>query len=392
MSKLQNQKKLTPFIDYIPAELKENKTWEIVYYAVDPFESNIEKRLKRKRNRVKPMKNITERRKYAKRIIAELNNKLRSGWSPFIAEQNTKSFAKLNDVIKIFLEQTEQQIKKGVLRPDTLRAYKSYTNNFKIYLKDINKEDCFVNSFDENLCRGFLDVIFYDRKNSARTHNNYLTFIGVFSRWMIKRKYINIDFAVNISKIKESDKIRIIIPKIDREKIFNHLKIENKNYHALCLTTFYCFIRRTELTKLRVSDVILSNGIISIPAEVSKNNKSQIVTIPHEFIPVLTNHLRKAKNTDFLFSADNFKPGSKKLDPKKISDYWLKIRKDLTFNKRYQWYSLKDTGITNLLQLGIPPVDVRNQARHYSIKQTEQYIPKTILKPIGSIQFAKSNF
>ncbi|WCC47671.1 hypothetical protein [Tenacibaculum finnmarkense] len=37
MSKLQNCATLTPFFNYIPAELKENKVWEIVYYAIDPL-------------------------------------------------------------------------------------------------------------------------------------------------------------------------------------------------------------------------------------------------------------------------------------------------------------------------------------------------------------------
>ncbi|WP_442265945.1 hypothetical protein ACSIGC_16885 [Tenacibaculum sp. ZS6-P6] len=37
MSKLQNHQNLTPFIDYIPAQVKENKYWIIEYYAIDPF-------------------------------------------------------------------------------------------------------------------------------------------------------------------------------------------------------------------------------------------------------------------------------------------------------------------------------------------------------------------
>lgn len=60
MSKLQNSKSLTPFIDYVPAELKELKTWIIEYYAIALFEPDLSKRLKRKRNRVKPMANKSE--------------------------------------------------------------------------------------------------------------------------------------------------------------------------------------------------------------------------------------------------------------------------------------------------------------------------------------------
>ena len=392
MSKLQKPSTLTPFIDYVPAELKENKTWIIEYYAKDPSEHDPSKQLKRKRNRVKPMNNKTERRKYAKKIIAKINYNLERGWTPFIDEKKVKSYTKIKDVFKIFLQKTEQQIKKGALREDTLRSYRSYINNFLGFLSDIDKEDLFVNEFNEALCRDFLDMIYYDRENSATTHNNYLTFIGLFTRWMIKNRYISVDFTNLISKVKQTEKIRIIIPKNIREKIFTKLMISNKCYYTLCLSAFYCLIRRTELTKLKVKDVLLANGIINIPSDVSKNSKSQIITIPSELILDLANHIKNAEHSDYLFSADNFKPGINQLKPKKISETWDKLRKDLDFDKRYQWYSLKDTGITNYLQLGIPTIDVKNQARHHSITQTEAYIPKTILKAVGNIQKAKLNF
>ncbi|SOS48453.1 Site-specific recombinase, phage integrase family [Tenacibaculum dicentrarchi] len=392
MQKSQTSKNIIPFIDYVPAELKENNRWEIIFYAKDPYETNPTKQLKRKRHRVKPMPNIRERRKHAKHIVANLNKKLQTGWTPFIQDDNTKLFTKLFDVFDIYIRQIEQQVDKDSLRSDTLRAYKSYINNMKAFMTETSRKECFVVDFKEGLCREFLDMIFYERNNSARTHNNYLAFIGVFTRWAVKRRYLKVDFTSLISKIKQGDKKRTIIPKEAREKIFNYLTEINPAYATLCKAAFYCLIRRTEFTKLKVADVILKNGIINVPAEASKNRKSQIVTIPLELINDLAIHLKTANNTDYLFSANDFKPGTAILNPKKISDVWIKTRKHLKFNSTYHWYSLKDTGITNYLQLGIPTIDVKNQARHYSISQTEQYLPKHILKAVGNIQSAKLNF
>ncbi|WP_233897822.1 tyrosine-type recombinase/integrase [Tenacibaculum piscium] len=391
MSKLQKSN-LLPFINYVPAELKENKVWEIVYYAIDPYESDPSRRLKRKRHRVKYIKNKRERRIYAKSIIARLNDQLMRGWTPYKqAQEKPTEKIKLFDVFDIYLHQINQQTIKDSLRPDTLRAYTSYIKNLKVYLTFKKQSNCNVYFFNERFCRSFLDMIFYERKNSARTHNNYLGFISLFNRWLIKRDYIKVDFTGFIDKIRVSEKRRTIIPLKERTEIFNHLEKDNKHYFALCYTAFYCLIRRTELTKLKVGDVILKNGIISIPADVSKNRKSQIVTIPSQLIHVLIEHLKNAKNSDFLFSDDNFKPGETQLEPKKISDTWSKYKKQLKFSKFYQWYSLKDTGITNYLHLGIPTIDVRNQARHYSIKQTEEYLPKTVFKASGNIQKARLN-
>ncbi|MCG8831413.1 tyrosine-type recombinase/integrase, partial [Tenacibaculum finnmarkense] len=306
-----------------------------------------------------------------------------------IQEQEPPKKVKLFEVFDNYLHQIEQQTKKDSLRPDTLRAYTSYIKNLKVYLIAKKQENAAVSYFNEKFCRDFLDMIFYERKNSARTHNNYLGFISLFNRWLIKRDYLKVDFTGNIDNIKVSEKRRTIIPLKERTEIFNHLEKDNKHYFALCYTAFYCLIRRTELSKLKVADVILKNGIISIPADVSKNRKSQVVTIPNQLIHVLIEHLKYAKNDDFLFSDDNFKPGETQLEPKKISDTWSKYKKQLKFSNSYQWYSLKDTGITNYLHLGVPTIDVRNQARHYSIKQTEEYLPKTILKASTNIQKAK---
>ena len=139
------------------------------------------------------------------------------------------------------------------------------------------------------------------------------------------------------------------------------------------MVTYYCFIRRTEITKLKVSDVNLFKGFILVSAENSKNRKTEAVTIPNIFLPILAQHLTKAKNTDYLFSNNDFKPGAKQLTPKKISDEWAKFRNKEKFDDKFQFYSLKDTGITDLLNSGIPAIKVRDQARHYDLKITESY-------------------
>ncbi len=318
MPKPQKKLQAKIFIDYIPAELRENKTWEIVYYVKNPFTQKLE----RVRNRVKPLRSITARKKLAKSMIKNINDKLESGWNKFIEESKTKSFEKITDVLNVYLRNIEKQIEKNILRVDTLRAYTSYVKNFKMFLKSRKQESMFVFDFKENIIEDFLDEIFYVRNNSARTHNNYLSFLHTFSNWLIKRKYINVNPTININKVKEGTKIRTTISAKDREIIFDYLKEHDYNYFVLCYTAFYTLLRRTELTKILVSDVYLKNKIINIREEVSKNNKEQVITIPNTLIHILVEHLSNAKNSDYLFSADNFKAGNKQLKPKKISDEW----------------------------------------------------------------------
>lgn len=66
---------------------------------------------------------------------------------------------------------------------------------------------------------------------------------------------------------------------------------------------------------------------------------------------------------------------------KSFRDYWLKVvRKELHFPDTYQFYSLKDTGITEMIhQLG-DTLMVRDQARHHSVAITDKYTHGKLVK------------
>lgn len=382
MSTTQKTKTTRSYIDFVPAELRENKRWEIIYYVKDPYTD----KLKRKANRVRPMKNKTERRKLAKRMILEINRKLERGWNPFLNSSEAKGFMKFTDACKLFLRRTEKEVKSNDKRYDTLRSYRSFINNITNYLIEIGEENMFVIKFSSDLVRDFLDVVYYDRENSARTRNNYLNFINTLSEWLIKHNYISKNPTTRIELIPSKTKTRIVIPDNTKNEIFKKLKEINPSYFVLCLVCYYCLVRRTEITKLKVRDVMIKNGILYVEKEASKNKKSMPVTIPDALVPYLVEHLKSANSSDFLFSEDNYIPGKSRLAPKKISDEWSKLRKTMNLPREYQWYSLKDTGITNLLKAGVPLIAVRDQARHHSSLQTDAYTPKEILKANENIK------
>ena len=65
--------------------------------------------------------------------------------------------------------------------------------------------------------------------------------------------------------------------------------------------------------------------------------------------------------------------------PQQFRDFWNNhLRKELKLPKQYKFYSLKDTGITNMLRANTDVLSVRDQARHSSILITDIYTPKDI--------------
>jgi hypothetical protein len=80
------------FIDYLHAELRISKSkWYVLYYVKNPQTG----KLHRKEIRVNSTKCIAERKKFAKKLIFELNEKLYSGWNPFIEQEAPHGYTKL---------------------------------------------------------------------------------------------------------------------------------------------------------------------------------------------------------------------------------------------------------------------------------------------------------
>ncbi|TXK71972.1 site-specific integrase [Mesonia sp. K4-1] len=362
------------FLDFEPAEIGglNGNDWRIYFRVKVPGEQ----KMKLFRRRVKKYSNKTVRMRYAKRMCSEINKKLEKGWSPLFDGYADNEFFKLVDVLEKFLGQAERKLNDNLLRKDTYRSYTSYAKNIEGYLKERGKEDLFTIQFDRTFIIEFLDHIYYDKKRTARTSNNYLSFYSQLCVFMVDRKYLPSNPTLKISKRKVGKKKREILPTYLRNDIFKYQSRISKEYLTLCLLVYFCFIRRTELTKLQVKNIDLKKSTVFIPAEISKNNKDGIVTIPKKLKILLAKHIDTSFVDDFLFSNENFKTGKNKLEPKKVSDEWAKMRNALNFESKYQFYSLKDTGITELFYLDVPLIKIRDQARHHDIKITETYAPR----------------
>lgn len=238
---------------------------------------------------------------------------------PFYDGISNNEFKTLEKVLDFYINQAERKANDGLLRKESYRAYKSFTNNIKQYLKEKDLNKMFAAQFDKKFIIDFLDHIYYERKRSARTHNNYLSFLNQLAIFMTDRKYIPSNPVNRIAKKVVTKKKREIIPGEVRNEIFKYQAVNNTNYLCLCLTVYFCFIRRTEISKLKVKHVNLTNNSMLIPASISKNKKDVVVTIPKMLKKIFIKHLEKSTEEDWLFSSENFKPGKDKLNLRKFS-------------------------------------------------------------------------
>ena len=363
MPRNNKQSSIIPMVAFKPAELRIGTDWLIVYYAKDPQSD----KLVRFRNRVPKMSNKKERLRFAQKMIETLNEQLYSGWSPYMG--NLTEVKTIDYCFDYYLKTLSKELSDGVKRKSTCNNYKHFITAFTEYLSIYQKNVKFISDISTLICDHFLDRIYIEKEKSARTYNFYLMCMRTFFNFCLSKGFIKESPVKNTKTKSIKEKTRVVLNEKEKAKLAL-LKEENFHFYVFCMTTYYCFIRPNELKKLKVENVNIEKNYITIPSSISKNRKTENVTIPNIFIEELKEHIGIASKDLFLFGK-KFVPGKQAVT--NLFYHWENVRKKYGFRKEVQFYSLKDTGITDMLNAGVPAIKVRDQARHSDLKITEIY-------------------
>jgi integrase len=376
-----NQKKheLAQIVSYTPPRLYTGKEWYVGWYSYDP----ILQAQHRKKIKLNHIPNKTERRKYANDLIARIYEKLRRGWNPWIASENSKSYSTFSDVCSHYDKLITKKAEDGMYRPDTYTSFMSYLRNLIKYNESLRMSITYIYQLDRQYVIDFLEYVYIDRKNSAQTRDNYLGWLKLFSSFLVQHGYMKEKPTEGVETFSKwtKKKEREYLPEDILQKV--RKKIEETNTHFLLASyvLFYCFIRPKEMSRLRINDINLKNRTIIIKGEQSKNHRTASITLPVKIIHLMIDlHIFDFPGDFYLFSK-KMKPGEEYQNEKQFRDFWHHhVRKPLRLPDKYKFYSLKDTGVTMMLRANTDILSVRDQARHSSILITDTYTPHDIVK------------
>lgn len=371
--------KANVLLKFKPATLQEGKEWLIKYYVEQPGTGQ----MVRKRIKVNSIKSIPERRKYAKKIIEEINRKLYDGWNPFLEESVSFGYTPLTKAIQSFLKQKEKE-----LRPDSMRSYRSFSKKMIEWLESSKRSDILCVNFGVSESTEFMNMLYNLDSISSKTWNNYLLFFQSFWNWMIENQYAVNNAFKHFSKKAKTQKTRTIIPVHIREQIREHLQETDYNFMVVSMLVFHCLLRPKEISLLKPENFLIHKQVIRVPGEVSKNRTERLATIPDVMMPyIVAWDFNKAKTGDFIFGTD-MKCGSQPICPRRFSKKWDRVREKFNLPMEYKLYSLRDSGIVQLLQDGVSPEEVMIHADHSSLEITSIYVKHA--KPNGSTMIKRT--
>jgi len=360
-------------VSYTYPKLYSGKEWYIGFYAFDPVLG----KMRRKRIKVNHVTRVGDRRRYADGLIKRLMDKLDMGWNPFIEAENQNAYHTFSEACNHYKRYITKMFNDNVYREDTYKSYISYIKNIEDWNAKERVPATYIYQFDRGFILRMLEHIYIERNLSAQTRDNYLAFMRLFSSFLVQHQFLSSKptEGLNVLGKRIRKKERTVISQGDIVRLNEYLMTNNKHYLLACYILHYCFIRPKEMSKIQLKHISLKNQTIIIPSENSKNAKRGVVTLPAKVIHLMVDlGVFNAPSEYFLFS-DRFMPGAKIKSEKQFRDYWHHyVRKALKFPATYKFYSLKDTGITNMLRK-YDSITVRDQARHATVLMTDTYTP-----------------
>ncbi len=375
------------FVTYLPATLKAYKSGYFVeYHVLNPVTSKLERKVFRLNALKNRCRTLMEFKVAANKVLCDINIKLASGWNPFTdGSKNTKQLQTLSYGLDAYITDKGRD-----LREASMVSYTSVAKILKDWLveKGIGEIACI--KFNVSIARQFMEDLRNRPKFNNNTYNTYLKKYRAAFNWLKEHEFVNDNPFDQIKTLQKQEKIRGLIPPEARDKVINYVRSsKHPNYEIVMHLVFTSLIRPSEIERLQVRDVDLINKCIHIPANKAKTHKDRDAALSDTCIAMLIPLLSKPGilPTWYLINS-NYECGPDPCYHSMFKKHWMKIRKECGLPDEMQLYSLKDSGITEMLEAGVSINQVKEAAGHADISTTNKYIGKDTGKMIEAVRGA----
>lgn len=369
--KEQNSLRESSVLNFTPPRIHRGKTTYIDFYVLDPS-TNI---MRRKKFMLDKYRKKKERDMIAAAMVSSLFNKLLHGWNPFVVEKPViNSSVPLTECVTAYCDYIARMQGKDAYRPKTVRDNTSRMKIFVDYLKEYHLTSLLVNNFNATLVNDFLEYILFERNTSIRNRNNYRYTLSSFGNYLVSHNHLQAN-PVNesVPVLREGAKIRQALSPADLQKLKDYLFEHDKQLLLAVYMLYYTAIRPTEMTFLKLKDFNIKEQSVFVSGKFSKNKRDDKVALHDNVIKLMIDlGVFQHPNGYYLFG-DDLLPSPEQTTACTFRRRWNKARAALKFPASYQFYSLKDTGLRDLIaKEGV--IVARDQARHTDVSTTNKYL------------------
>lgn len=277
-------------------------------------------------------------------------------------------------------------LKKASLKKKSFRGYHDVHVMFLEWLSRFGYQKLRLYQFTAVMAQSYLDFLLVDKGYSGKTHNTQHGILHAFFGMMTiaGRKWIEANPFAGVVMLPEDQGDNIPYTEQERTDITVHLKAHDRRMHFAINFLFHTFIRKTELTTIRVGDIDWQNKTIKINSQAAKNRIQDCVTIPEGLVSILLEMgLDMAPKHFYIFGKRMETCAEQMTRPDDISDRYLDLKKEMGYvaGDGKTFYSWKHTGVIAYWNLLKDPYVLMRQLRHGDLKTTMIYLRSLGLNP-----------
>ena len=311
-----------------------------------------------------------QRTRLGKALVMYWKQQLECGWTPWNAEPE-QELPTVQEAFEKIL-----QLKKTTCGKRTCESYAYAVNMWLKFCKRNNLLFFPLTELKPVHCRAFFDEMALSDKYSNRTYNDKITIMSTFANAMVERDWITKNPFTKIKKLPITVGRNIAFTEDEKQRLRDLLYIKDKQLYYFTQFVYYCFIRRSELTRLRIGDIDFSSRSIIVPASASKNRKQESVVLPHSFLPILEEMQLQGLPKEWYIFGRHLRPGPKQyVNYNHISTRHNRHLCDLGISDQKGLYSWKHSGACALYKvLNGDVYSLMRQLRHHDLNVTQIYL------------------
>ena len=315
-----------------------------------------------KENGKDPADTLRIRRAYAKARIKSINDLLQDGYH---IKQKTEEKS---------IDMSVRQAMEYALKISGLKggSYNSYSSCMNIFLEWARVNGLDKINLDKFKRKDAYQYVDWRVSNGIKgtTINNDVSYIKRFWSILQNRELIQVNPFSKVEKQKEEKSSKnLAYTDSEIELLKNEISAKDPELWSFIQIIYNTFMRPNEIRQLKVSDIRLSDRLIYIDAKISKNNKSEFVTIPDSLLDSIIDLIKAKSSGDWLF------PGKKScISKNRMNDRHNPFLAKHNFSEDHTLYSWKHTGVVRAYKAGVDLKRIQLQCRHHSIQQTDTYL------------------
>lgn len=365
-----------------------SRQWFVYFSVFNPATGKMQPF--RKYDGFSELKTGEERNRHAKKVIRKWKVKLLSGWNPFFEQDKIKyknllRYQANDKKVGSYIESTKNFnyysakyldfiINTKKLSKATYTCYKTKLRIFGQYLTKKKIDNISIRFFNLDTINNFNQYLIDERKLEGKILNDYNTHLKRFFKYcIVEEKAITINPAEGCRKYQEVEKHHIAFNPIYITRMKNITSAEDPWLWLMIKILYGTLMRPKELRWLQIKHIQWEDATIHMPAEITKNKKDRVITLPDWLFSDLLEAKYDKYPGGYYVMGKNKKPDGKPVSKNFLYNKHKAFTCRLNLPKGYDLYSWKHTGVQKLLLASVDVKFIQNQLGHRSLDEMIPY-------------------